>query len=97
MTQWRLESLVSPRLAWYPWSPRRAMSILRDAQKKDIEGSTRKEKPKPDTDMDIIEISDRNPVTSWRRFGIRTLMVVNMALRMMRREVIMIRQGWWQE
>ena len=56
---------------------RRAMNILREAAKKEIEGT--KKKPVQDTDVQVIPISDRNPVESWRRLCLRLLTVVNVA------------------
>ena len=66
--------LVAPRLACHPCL--HAMNLLRQAHKQEIEGPKKK---KPDSDVDIIEVSDRDPTESWRRLGIRLLLVVNLA------------------
>ena len=78
MMQNRLKSLGSPRLAWYPWSRRRAMNILREAAKKEIEGSAKRKQPTQDPDVEIITYP-RDPVESWRRLALRSLVVVNIA------------------
>jgi hypothetical protein len=51
------------------------MNILREAAKKEIEGS----KKPVDTDVQVIPISDRVPEESWRRLCLRLLTVVNVA------------------
>ena len=56
------------------------MRILQEAAKKEIVGTGQKKaKGKTSSDVDIIEVSDRDPTAGWRRLGIRALAVVNMA------------------